>query len=564
MIKRGQHALLTLLLSLLMVPSFAFQAEQDTTIATREVPNDWYLKDPETDSVQGVSAERAYQTLLKGKPSRTVVVAVIDSGVDIEHEDLKDNLWINEDEIAGNGQDDDKNGYVDDVYGWNFIGGKNGNVDADTYEVTREYARLKPKYEKIEEKDVNKKNRAEFNYWKEVKAKYERDSKFSKEQYEQYLEQFQLYTNAFMTIHYCDSLLQQTLGQPVTKSSLASVTAVNDTVEFAKQTLSRILESVEGDVEVSVFLQELAGYIDQLKEGLHHYETAVEYGYNTEFDSRGIIGDNTADLAERFYGNNDVEGPDPKHGTHVAGIIAANRKNDIGVKGIADNVKIMSVRAVPNGDERDKDVANAIRYAVDNGAHIINMSFGKGFSPHKDIVDKAVKYAESKGVLLIHAAGNDGDNLDEESNFPNKTYTAGGQAATWLEIGASSWGADENFVGSFSNYGKKTVDLFAPGVQIYSTTPNDSYENLQGTSMAAPATSGVAAIIMSYFPHLNAQQVKEILRQSTRKFDGLKVTKPGSKDEVAFQQLSSSGGMVNAYEAVKLAMSFKEGQNRKK
>jgi cell wall-associated protease len=556
--KRGQHALLTLLFSLLMLPSFAFQAEQDTTIATREIPNDWYLKDPETDSVQGVSAERAYQTLLKGKPARTVVVAVIDSGVDIEHEDLKDNVWINEDEIAGNGQDDDKNGYVDDVYGWNFIGGKEGNVDADTYEVTREYARLKPKYENVEEKEVHKKNRAEYDYWKKVKAKYERDSKFSKEQHEQYLEQFQLYTNAFMTIHYCDSLLQHTLGQPVTKSSLASVTAANDTIEFAKQTLSRILESVEGDVEVSVFLQELAGYIDQLKEGLHHYETAVEYGYNTEFNSRSVVGDNPNDLTEKFYGNNDVEGPDPKHGTHVAGIIAANRKNDIGVKGIADNVKIMSVRAVPNGDERDKDVANAIRYAADNGAHIINMSFGKGFSPHKDIVDKAVKYAESKGVLLIHAAGNDGDNLDEESNFPNKTYTSGGHAASWLEIGASSWGADENFVGSFSNYGKKTVDLFAPGVQIYSTTPNDTYENLQGTSMAAPATTGVAAIIMSYFPDLNAQQVKEILRQSTRKFDGLKVTKPGSKDEVPFQQLSSSGGMVNAYEAVKLAMNFKE------
>lgn len=564
MIKRGQRAVLTLLFSLFLLPSFAFQAEQDTTVVIREIPNDWYLKDPETDSVQGVSAERAYQTLLKGKPSRTVVVAVIDSGVDIEHEDLKDNLWINEDEIAGNGQDDDKNGYVDDTHGWNFIGGKEGNVDADTYEVTREYARLKPKYENVEEKNVNKRNRAEYEYWKEVKAKYERDSKFSKDQYEQYLEQYQLYTNAFMTIHYCDSLLQQTLGQPVTKSSLASVTATNDTIDFAKQTLSRILESVEGDVEVSVFLQELAGYIDQLKDGVHHYETAVEYGYNTEFDSRTIVGDNPSDLTEKYYGNNDVEGPDPKHGTHVVGIIAANRTNDIGVKGIADNVKIMSVRAVPNGDERDKDVANAIRYAVDNGAHIINMSFGKGFSPHKEIVDKAVKYAESRGVLLIHAAGNDGDNLDEESNFPNKTYTSGGQAATWLEIGASSWGADESFVGSFSNYGRKSVDLFAPGVQIYSTTPNDTYENLQGTSMAAPATTGVAAIIMSYFPHLNAQQVKEILRQSTRKFDGLKVTKPGSKDEVAFQQLSSSGGMVNAYEAVKLAMSYKEGSNRKR
>lgn len=566
--KRGPGTLLTLLLSLLMLPSFAFQAEQenggqDTTVVV--IPTeDWYLKDPETDSVQGVSAERVYQTLLKDKPSRPVTVAVIDSGVDIEHEDLRENLWINEDEIVGNGLDDDKNGYVDDVHGWNFIGGKEGNVDADTYEVTREYARLKPKYENVEEKDVNKKNRDEYAYWQEVKAKYERDSKFNKEQYDQYVQQYQLYTNAFMTIHYCDSLLQRTLGQPVTKSSLASVESSNDTIQFAKQTLSRILESVEGDVEVSAFLEELAGYIDQLKEGVHHYETAVEYGYNTEFDSREIVGDNPEDLEERYYGNNDVEGPDARHGTHVAGIIAADRDNDIGVKGIADNVKIMSVRAVPNGDERDKDVANAIRYAVDNGAHIINMSFGKGFSPHKEVVDKAVKYAESKGVLLIHAAGNDGDDLDQESNFPNKTYGSGGESQTWLEIGASSWGADENFVGSFSNYGKKSVDLFAPGVQIYSTTPNDTYENLQGTSMAAPATTGVAAILMSYFPHLTAEDVKIILRESTRKFDGLKVTKPGSKDAVPFNQLSSSGGMVNAYEAVKLAMEYEGKKSGKK
>lgn len=565
--KRGPGITLTLLLSLFILPSFAFQAEQDQeqdTTSIKIVPTDWFLRDPETDKVQGVSAERVYATLLKDKPSRPVIVAVIDSGVDIEHEDLRDNLWINEDEIPGNGIDDDKNGYVDDIHGWNFIGGKEENVDADTYEVTREYARLKPKYENVEEKSVSKKNRAEYQYWKRVKEKYERDSNFSKEQYDQYLQQYQLYANAFMTIHYCDSLLQQTLGKPVTKSSLASVTAANDTVEFAKQTLSRILESVEGDVEVSEFLEELAGYLDQLKEGVEHYETAVEYGYNTEFNPRLVIGDNPDDVNERFYGNNDVEGPDARHGTHVAGIIAANRNNDIGMKGIADNVRIMSVRAVPNGDERDKDVANAIRYAVDNGAHIINMSFGKSFSPHKEAVDKAVKYAESKGVLLIHAAGNDADDLDQESNFPSKVYSSGGQSKTWLEIGASSWGADENFVGSFSNYGKKSVDLFAPGVQIYSTVPNDNYENLQGTSMAAPATTGVAAILMSYFPHLTAEQVKDILRQSTRKFDGLKVSKPGSKESVSFDQLSSSGGMVNAYEAVRLAMTIKDAGKSKK
>ncbi len=552
MMKRGAGIVITLLVTL-----FTFQIHAQNLPDSTEAPNDWFLKDPETDSVQGVSAERTYSTLLAGKPSRTVLVAVIDSGVDIDHEDLREVLWVNEDEIAGNGLDDDKNGYVDDIHGWNFIGGKEGNVNEDTYEVTREYARLKPKYENVEEKSVSKKNRAEYAYWKKVKEKYDRDFKFNKEQFDQYNSQYQLYANAFMTIHYCDSLLQRSSGKPVTKSSLASIEATNDTLNFAKQTLTKILETVEGDVEVTAFLDELGYYIDQLKEGVDHYRVAVEYGYNTEFNSRTIVGDNPDDLYEKGYGNNDVEGPDARHGTHVAGIIAADRDNSLGIKGIADNVRIMSVRAVPNGDERDKDVANAIIYATDNGAQIINMSFGKGFSPGKEAVDKAVKYAESKGVLLIHAAGNDGDNLDQKNNYPNKTYANGNQAKTWLEIGASSWGANENFVGSFSNYGKKSVDLFAPGVKIYSTTPDNSYEDLQGTSMACPATSGVAAILMAYFPDLTAQQVKDILRQSTRKFDGLKVTIPGGQEEVPFDTLSATGGLVNAYEAVKLAMTVK-------
>jgi len=294
-----------------------------------------------------------------------------------------------------------------------------------------------------------------------------------------------------------------------------------------------------------------------------HYATAVDFGYNVDFNSRSIVGDDPKNLYEKGYGNNDVEGPDARHGTHVAGIIGADRKNDVGIKGIADNVRIMSVRAVPNGDERDKDIANAILYAVDNGAQIINMSFGKSFSPQKEAVDKAVKYAESKGVLIIHAAGNDGDDLDKESNYPTKVLKNGIEAKTWLEIGASSWGADGNFVGSFSNYGKKSVDLFAPGVQIYSTVPGNHYEDLQGTSMACPATAGVAALIMSYYPDLSADQVKTILKESTRKFDGLKVTKPGSAEEVPFAQLSATGGLVNAYEAVLLAEKNK-GQTVKK
>lgn len=552
--KNRLAGLIVLLLTLLQFQfSHAFQ-QPETPEAP---PKDWFIRDPATDSVQGVSAEKAYSTLLRDKPARTVLVAVIDSGVDIEHEDLKDVIWTNEDEIPGNGIDDDKNGYVDDIHGWNFIGGKNGNVNQDTYEVTREYARLKPKYENIDEKKIGKKQKAEYEYWKKVKAKYDNDSKFNGDQYEQYKQQYEMYSNAYRTIEFCDSVLEKTSGMPVTKSTLAGIEAPNDTVNFAKQTLMKIMESIDGDLAVKDFLEELEGYLDQLNEGVEHFKVAVEYGYSTTFNSRDIVGDDPNNLEEKGYGNNDVKGPDATHGTHVAGIIAANRNNTIGIKGIADHVKIMSVRAVPNGDERDKDVANAIIYAADNGANIINMSFGKSFSPQKEVVDKAVKYAESKGVLLIHAAGNDGDDLDSESktNYPNRNFKKGGQAKNWLEIGASSYGADEEFVGSFSNYGKKSVDLFAPGVQIYSTTPGDAYQNLQGTSMACPATSGVAAMIMAYFPDLKANEVKEILRQSTRKFDGLQVTRPGTKDEkVEFSQLSSTGGLINAYEAVKLAM----------
>lgn len=525
---------------------------------TVNVPNNWFLLDPETDHLQGVSVERTYATLLKGKPSRTVTVAVIDSGIDIEHEDLKDIIWTNEDEIPANGIDDDKNGYVDDIHGWNFIGGKNGNVNEDTYEVTREYSRLKPRFENVEEKKVSRKNKAEYALWKQVKTKYDHDYKANKDQYDQYQQQYQLYVSALGTLSFCDSVISKSIGgASISKSSLESVDVSNDTVLFAKETLAKVLQNVDGDIVVSDFLAELAEYIKQLKEGLDHYSTAVEYGYNQDFNSRTVVGDDPDNLYEKGYGNNDVEGPDARHGTHVAGVIGANRQNNLGIKGIADNVRIMSVRAVPNGDERDKDIANAILYAVDNGAQIINMSFGKSFSPQKEAVDRAVKYAESKGVLLIHAAGNDADDIDKESNYPNRKLQNGTETKTWLEIGASSWGADENFVASFSNYGKKTVDLFAPGVQIYSTIPNNSYEDLQGTSFACPATAGVAALLFSYFPDLTAAQVKSILEESTRKFDGLKVTKPGSSEDVPFSELSITGGLVNAYEAVKLAETIK-------
>ena len=513
------------------------------TQSSRAIPNDWFLRDPEQDSLQGVSAERAYETLLKDQPSRTVIVAVIDSGVDIDHEDLKNVIWKNEDEIPGNGIDDDKNGYIDDVYGWNFIGGKNGNVNADTYELTREYIRLKATYENVDESKVPKKQKAEFENYQQIKDKYEKLKAKNEQQYKLYSN---IYTNIVQSVDTLKALLNV---DTITVEALKEFETNEPSLLFAKGFLLNMFKNM-GDEGT------LDEYMADLKEGVDYYEVIVKYGYNESYNSRLIVGDDINNVNEKIYGNNDVKGPDPTHGTHVSGIIAADRKNNLGIKGIADNVKIMVVRAVHNGDERDKDVANAILYAVDNGAQIINMSFGKSFSPDKEIVDKAVRYAEQKGVLMIHAAGNDAEDIDTKKNYPTRIYADGKEAKNWIEVGASAWGSDEDFVGSFSNYGKKSVALFAPGVEIYSTVPNSKYKNESGTSMASPSTAGVAALLMAYFPELTMAQVKDILIKSTRKFDNLMVQKPGG-GKVNFSQLSSSGGLVNAYEAVKMAQGIK-------
>ncbi len=511
---------------------------------TKEVPTDWFLKDPLEDSLQGMSVERAYKILLKDKPSISVLVAVIDSGIDIDHEDLKSIIWVNKKEIPNNGIDDDKNGYIDDLHGWNFIGGKNGNVEADTYELTREFIRLNKKFGAIDSSKVRKKQRAEYTSFLKIKDKYQKLKFKNEQQYKIYVGLYN-YTKASV-----DTLKKVFKTEKLNPEEVRNFSTNDPTLLFSKSIITSIYKNMGDDTDMEA-------YLSQVKEGVDYYGVIVKYGYNVDFDSRKIVGDNYANLLEKVYGNNDVKGPDPLHGTHVAGIIAADRSNNLGIKGIADHVQIMVVRAVPNGDERDKDIANAIYYAVDNGAKIINMSFGKSFSPEKEIVDRAVKYAEQKNVLLIHAAGNESDNTDIENNFPTKKYLNGKEAKNWIEVGASAWGSNEEFVGSFSNYGKKSVSLFAPGVKIYSTTPGNTYKNEDGTSMSSPATAGVAALLMSYFPELTAIQVKDILLKSTRKFDNLKVQKPGSKDVVLFSDLSISGGLINAYEAVKMAQESK-------
>ncbi len=509
----------------------------------KKAPQNWFHLDIASDNVRGVSSEKAYQTILKGRTSKPVIVAVIDSGIDIEHEDLKENIWINTKEIPNNGIDDDKNGYIDDVYGWNFIGGKDGkNVSKDTYEMTRLYTTYKKKYEGKGESDIPKTDIGQYKEYLDIKAKFEGKIAEIRQNLTRYKMYLQMYIKSKKLLEaYLDT-------EEITLEQLQGIESADEKIKASVQTYGGLM--MNGVDE------------KRLNEVIEYFDNQLKYGYNTDFDPRNIVGDNYENATEKFYGNNDVagKGGDSKHGTHVAGIIAARRNNNIGMDGIADNVKIMALRAVPDGDERDKDIANSIRYAVDNGAKIINMSFGKSYSPQKKVVDEAMQYAASKGVLLVHAAGNDAKNLDTESNFPNRQTLNKKEVPTWLEIGAASWGDENNFVGDFSNYGKKTVDIFSPGVAIYSTTPNQKYENLDGTSMAAPVTAGVAAVIMSYFPELSAAQVKEAIVKSVVKFPNKKVAKPGEGDNeneseklIEFDKLSIYGGLVNVYEAAKLA-----------
>tara|TARA_R110001599_G_scaffold27174_2_gene95712 strand:+ start:5248 stop:6876 length:1629 start_codon:yes stop_codon:yes gene_type:complete len=515
-------------------------------------PKNWFNLDPVENKVNGVSTEKAYE-LLKGKTSQKVIVAVIDSGIDIEHEDLKDVIWTNPREIPNNGIDDDNNGYIDDVHGWNFIGGKDGrNVGKDSYEVTRYYKILSKKYEGKEQKDIDKKDREEFITWQKVKGQFEEAYGKARMEFEQYgslarqIERFNKLFEAYMDV------------EEVTVTTLAEIESQDAVIDLGKNYMTQILQSIDEEISLDSVLV-------LINMDLAEMEASAKYSYGLEYDAREIVGDDPNNLAEKGYGNNDVsgKGTDNFHGTHVAGIIAASRGNGIGTDGVANNVSIMAIRVVPDGDERDKDVANGIRYAVDNGAKIINMSFGKAYSPNLQYVYDAIEYANSKGVLLVHAAGNSGEDIDESNNYPNDKFGKKGDWANWIEVGASSWGAEDQYVGDFSNYGDKTVDLFAPGVAIYSTAPGNTYQDAQGTSMASPVTAGVAAMLLSYFPDLNADQLKDILMKSVRKLDGIKVTKPGTFDqEVNFSKLSKSGGIINAYEAVKMAESMTLGKKK--
>ena len=526
-------------ISVAMFFGIASFAQETTTLPLPKVDQKfWQHASLEESGVYGVNTQKALQYLesKKRKPSQ-LIVGVLDSGVEITHPDLKDNIWTNAKEIAGNGKDDDKNGYIDDVHGWNFIGGKDGkNVDGDTLELTRLFVKYRDLFEKSKDAASNKtKFPKEFEEYQKIKLEFENKLAEAKQNAAQYVQMDDVFKVAF------PALIKEWGEKELNEKNMMSFQPKSKEAQQGMIIFGMVPKEAWEGKSMKDFLTEVGS---EISEGAKYYKEQVEINLNTELDPRPIVGDNYADKSERIYGNNDVDGPDSTHGTHVSGIIAAKAGNGIGIDGIAGNgyVKIMSVRTVPNGDERDKDVANAIRYAADNGAKILNMSFGKAYSPDKQIVWDAFKYAEKKGLLLIKAAGNENVNIDDEIHFPTVYDEKGTEVAkNVITVGANTID-NNNLKASFSNFGKKSVDVFAPGNDIYSTVPNKEgeYKNESGTSMASPVVAGVAALVWAHYPKLTATDIKQILLESVNK-------------NPALADISLTGGVVDAYKAVQLA-----------
>jgi len=466
----------------------------------------WQNKDLQKDSLFGISTEKAYG-LLKGKKPTTVIVAVIDAGVDTLHEDLKAILWVNP----------KKKAHDNGTFGWSYLGSAKGNVHYDNLELTRQVRQ----YELRDTTKLSGSDLMAYHSEKQALQKQYTEAKNTKQG-----------MGSFIAV--LDRVVAKTGKADPTLADFRTYQPVDEGEKHICATLADILKTNKDYLEFRK---------NELDPSYAHFKEQADYQLNLSYDPRPIVGDDYFNSRQRNYGSPDVMGPDPTHGTHVAGIIAGIRGNGLGADGIADDVRVLTIRTVPDGDERDKDVANAIRYATDHGAKVINMSFGKAYSSDKRVVDDAVRYALKKDVLLVQAAGNSNEDIDSVSNFPNRRFLDGKEGGAYIVVGASGLHADSTLKASFSNYGKTAVDVFAPGVQIYSSIPGTKYAYFDGTSMACPVVAGLVALIREYYPKLSAVQVKEIILRSVVKSDFL-------------GKYCLTGGVVNAYNALQLAAEY--------
>ncbi len=522
---------------------------QTLPVAQPDPPKNWHTMDMKADGFYGISLTPAYQ-FVKGKKSKTVLVATIDSGIDTAQKDLQGILWTNPKEIPGNGIDDDHNGYVDDVHGWDFLGGPGGKVDfTETTEEVREYNRLKDKYLNVATAPEGQEK--EYAYWLTVKVTYDETMGKSKGE----LPQIQQMASVLMiTSGYIKKALHLNSDATFTLADLAKINAASDTLSRSKTVWTELFNEEGPANDNGKILKDISEYMAKLNNDV-----------NPDLDARKkIVGDDPNVRDGKPYGNNILKLADASHGTGVAGLIGAKRDNGYGIDGVADNVRIIAVKAVPNGDEYDKDIANAIRYAVDNGAKVINMSFGKKLSPHKAWVDEAFKYAAAKDVLLVQASGNDNSDIDAKPEFPNSTFLDGTSGAdNVISVGASSALLGDHLAATFTNYGKKSVDVFAPGVKVTSIDMDAEFNTADGTSFSSPIVTGIAALILEYYPDLSAKQLKQCIMASATPVIATMVYKPGSTTEkVDFTTLSKTGGIVNAYKALQFASKLK-GERKK-
>lgn len=487
-------------------------------LTTYEKQN-WGHLDLLKDTIPGMSVEKAYAEIIKNKKGKKVIVAVIDSGIDIDHEDLNNNIWTNKDEKPGNGKDDDANGYIDDIHGWNFLG--------DGYNEQLEYVRI-----------LASGNTSNPNY---AAAKIEYEKEFAK-----WTERKTQYNQIYQQVKNADETLTKHFGKKeYTKKEVNAINTEDQTLSQAKQ----VAQFMYGND-----LESMADAVNEISKAIESINERLDYNLNKDFNGR-VTGDNPEDMSNKFYGNGNIK-PVKKsesHGTHVAGIIAAQRNNGKGANGVANNVEIMSIRTVPNGDEYDKDVALAIRYAVDNGASVINGSFGKSFSPHSKWVRDAIAYASKKDVVFVHAAGNDSKNVDIKPNFPDDNVNGEEVSNTYIRVGALAPKYGSGLVAGFSNYGKRNVDIFAPGAQVYSTTPENEYDTKGGTSMAAPGVAGIAALIRSQYPSLSAAQVKRVILDSGLSIKTKVIVGGDAQNIQSFSDIVKSGKIANAYNALIMA-----------
>lgn len=496
---------------------------------TESQKKSWGHTDLVTDTIPGMSVDKAYREIIGSKKGTKVIVAVLDSGIDLKHEDLDGVLWTNRKERPGNGKDDDKNGYIDDIHGYNFLG--------ESYNEQLEYAR------------ILRLNLGDATLQAKAKAKLD-------EEYQQAIGNKQRYEQIIQAVKNADAAVKKHLGKTdYTKKDVAGIKTEDQTMQ----------QHVGVLMQMYTFADSIPEVLEELNGGIKHFTEQLNYNLKVDFDGRKIVGDNPYDLMDTSYGNGNPQNrvEDESHGTHVAGIIAAERNNGKGANGVANNVAIMSIRAVPNGDEYDKDIALGIRYAVDNGAKIINGSFGKSFSPNAQWVYDAIKYAASKDVLIVHAAGNDGANLDDPNNpnFPNDQVNNGPEIAdNVITVGALDPKYGSEMLASYSNYGAINVDVFAPGTDIYSTVPNNKYEFMPGTSMASPAVAGVAALIRSQYPKLSATQVKKVILESGLSTKAKVALGGDASKSGSFKDISTSGKIVNAYNALIMARIMATGK----